>query len=46
MSFELKTFSIKIVGLILAVPLMGYVIMTAAESFENLGKQIKGKRNG
>jgi hypothetical protein len=38
MSYELKMFAIKLLCLLLATPLMGWVIMKLAESFEKSWK--------
>ena len=38
MAYELKIFAIKLLCLLLATPLMGWVIMRCAESFEKAWK--------
>ena len=38
MSYELKIFAMKLAGVLLAAPIMGWVILGSAESFEKAWK--------
>lgn len=44
MSYELKMFAIKLLCLLLITPIMGWVIMRSAESFEKAWKSNNPKK--